>query len=291
MSLTIRQLIDGIPPLGSYRGIITQIEKALRQPSASLDSLAEVIEKDPDLASRLMRLGNSAFFAFPNRLETVTDAIRLIRIQQVHDLILASSVVDVFQGISRDLVDMESFWKHSLACGIGARCLALARQMPKAENLFVAGLLHDLGRLVLFSRAPEKTVEIFALAQGKKMLLRDAELAVLKFDHARLGEELMRYWRYPPNVVQTVASHHHPMSAGAFQLETCVVHVADYLVHAMQMGNSGEPFVPPLNLSAWERLGLAPAILESVMNSIDEQIEAVQQSFAAPIRRAPESGA
>jgi HD-like signal output (HDOD) protein len=290
MSLTVRQLVDGIPPLGSYGGIITQIEKALRQPSASLDSLAEVIEKDPDLASRLMRLGNSAFFAFPNRLETVTDAIRLIGIQQVQDLILASSVVEVFQGISRDLVDMESFWKHSLACGIGARCVAQAREMPKADKLFVAGLLHDLGRLVLFSRAPQEAVKIFAVAKSRKMLLRDAESEVLKFDHARLGEELMRYWRYPPMLVQIVACHHHPMSADAFQLETCAVHLADYLVHAMQMGNSGEPHVPPLNLSAWERIGLPAAALESVINAIDEQIEAVQQSFATPSRRAPENG-
>ena len=291
MSTSVHQLIEGTPALGSYGGVIRQIEKALHQPTASLDSIAEVIEKDPDIASRLMRLGNSAFFAFPTRLETVTDAVRLIGIQQVHDLLHASSVVEVFPGISRELVDMESFWKHSLACGIGARALAMARQMPKAEKLFVAGLLHDLGRLVLFSRAPAKAVEVFALAKTKRMLLRDAETAVLDFDHAMIGEALMRYWHYPPNLVQAVACHHRPMAAAANLLEACIVHVADYVVHAMQMGNSGEQFVPPLNLNAWERVGLPVSMLESVMNSIDEQIEAVQQALAAPPARMPEKGA
>jgi HD-like signal output (HDOD) protein len=151
--------------------------------------------------------------------------------------------------------------------------------MPKAEKFFVAGLLHDLGRLVLFSRAPNQVVEIFRLCQSRKMLLREAEVSILGFDHATIGEALMRSWQYPANLVNAVAYHHHPMSAGVYQLESSLVHLADYLVHAMQMGRSGERFVPPLNEKAWERVGLATSILESVIRSIDEQIEIVQEAF------------
>ena len=111
------------------------------------------------------------------------------------------------------------------------------------------------------------------------MLLRDAEREVLGFDHAQIGEELLRGWSYPANLVHAVAHHHNPMAAGFFQLESSVVHVADYLVHAMQMGNSGEHFVPPLSLPAWERVGLTTGVVESVMDSIDEQIAAVQETF------------
>ena len=279
MSMTIEQLIDGIPSLGSYAGVIAEIENVLNCPNSNLADLGDVIEKDPDLTGRLLKLGNSAFFGFPNRLETVSEAISLIGIQQAKDLILVSSVVEIFEGISAEVVSMESFWKHCLACGVGARCLAIARQMPKPEKYFVSGLLHDLGRLVLFSRAPAEAKQIFTLYQSRKMRLWEAEVEVLGYDHAKIGGQLMRSWQYPPNLVHAVAYHHHPMSGGAYQLESSLVHLADYLVHAMQMGNSGEHYVPPLNLKAWERLGLSSDLLESVIKSIDDQIGAVQEAF------------
>jgi HD-like signal output (HDOD) protein len=163
--------------------------------------------------------------------------------------------------------------------------------MPKAEKFFVAGLLHDLGRLVLFSRASKKAMEIFSLYHSRRMLLRDAEIAVLEFDHAQIGENLMRSWQYPTNLVHAVAYHHHPMSAGVYQLESSLVHLADYLAHAMQMGNSGERYVPPLNMKAWERLGLSSNILESVMKTMDEQIDIVQSAFLKPKPKTDEAPA
>jgi HD-like signal output (HDOD) protein len=268
-----------MPSLGSYAGVIREIERLIGLPASTLPQIAEVIETDPDLAARLLRLGNSSFFGFPNRLETVSEAITLIGIQQVQDLILASSVVEMFQGIPEDLVCMESFWKHSLACGIVSRCLAVACQMPEAEKFFIVGLLHDLGRLVLLSRAPQKAAEVFARYQESRILLRDAEVEVLGFDHAQIAEELMRLWQYPATLIQAVAFHHHPISARVYQLETAIVHVADYLVHAMGTGSSGERFVPPLNHKAWDRIGLSPNILESVMNSVDEQIHVLMETF------------
>ena len=279
MTPSIKELTEGIPKLGSYVGVITKIEDVLHDENSNLANLGDLIEKDPDLAARLLRLGNSAFFGFAHRLETVAEAVSLIGIRQVLDIIEASNVIDAFEGISPAHVNMESFWKHSLACGIGARCLAIARQLPAAEKFFVAGLLHDLGRLVLFFKAPEQAAEIFKQYQSRRVLLRDAERGVLGFDPAQIGAELLRNWQYPTNLVHAVAYHHAPMSAGFFQVESSVVHLADYLVHAMQMGNSGERYVPPLSTSAWERVGLTTDVLDSVMDSIDEQIASVEESF------------
>jgi HD-like signal output (HDOD) protein len=279
MVANIKQLTEGMPNLGSYAGVIAEIETVLDDAKSNPADLKQVIEKDPDLAARLLKLGNSAFFGFAHRLETVSEATSLIGIQQVVDLIMASSMIEAFEGISPDQVNMESFWKHSLTCGIGARCLAIARQLPAAEKFFFAGLLRDLGRLVLFSRVPDKASEVFERCQSRRMLLRDAEREVPGLNHAQVGEELLWGWQYPANLVHAVAYHHCPMSAGFFQLESSVVHLADYLAHAMQMGNSGEQFVPPLSTPAWERVGLTTDVLESVMDSIDEQIAAVEDAF------------
>jgi HD-like signal output (HDOD) protein len=177
-------------------------------------------------------------------------------------------------------MDMERFWRHSLACGIGTRLLAIAKRVPKPDKLFVAGLLHDVGRLVLFSQGGRKAQEIFELRSGaERMLLREAEMKVLGFDHAQIGEALLRAWRYPNNLINAVGYHHHPSAAGVFRTEAAFVHVADHLVNAMQLGSSGEKLVPPLQAKAWELLNVNEDILESIIHSIDDQIEAVQEVF------------
>ena len=282
---SIESLIGGIPrSLGSYAPVLAEIENALASPQCNLGTVAEAIEKDPDLTARLLRLGNSSFYGFSSRLATVSEAIGLIGIQQVQDLIVASSIVEQFAGVPADFVNMESFWRHSLACGIGARVLAMERRIPKADKFFVAGLLHDVGRLVLFSQSPTATQVIFETCRREKLLLREAEYRVLGYDHQAVGEALMRHWQYPVNLIQAVAYHHQPAACKVAPDEAAVVHVSDHLVNAMQLGSSGEHCAPPLQRGAWERLNLPLSLLPSLADTIDEQIEAVQEAFLSAAR-------
>ncbi len=277
---TIEELVQATPPsLGSYGPLLQEIEAALASPQCSLSTVGDTIEKDLDLTSRLLRFANSAYCGFSTRLSTVTEAISLIGIQQVQDLLTASSVIERFSGVSGDVVDMQSFWKHSLACGIGARLIALERRLPKADRLFVAGLLHDMGRLVLYLESPKVAMSVFELYRKERILLREAEARVLGYDHQNIAEALLRSWKYPPTLVLTVAHHHQPTGCEAARVEAAVIHVADHLVNAMRMGSSGERFVPPLNPQAWATLGLTPGVIESVVSGIDEQFEAVQEMF------------
>jgi HD-like signal output (HDOD) protein len=277
---TIGELIGRVPAsLGSYAPVLEEIEAALQSPQCSLVTLGDAIEKDPDLTARLLRLGNSSFYGFSSRLSTVTEAISLIGIQQVQDLILVSSIVEQFAGVSDEFVSMESFWRHSLACGIGARLLAMERRLPKADKFFVAGLLHDVGRLVLFAQAPQASQQVFQLYQRERLLLREAETRVLGFDHQQIAEALLQLWKFPVHLVQAVAYHHQPMSSQIAREEAAVVHLSDHLVNAMQLGSSGERHVPPLNMLAWETLRFSTNLLSRVVAGIDEQLEAVQAVF------------
>lgn len=283
MKLTIDQLIAGIPTLGSCAAVLREIEEALSNPDSTLSDVGLVIEKDPDLTARLLKLGNSSFFGFPSRMETVSETISLIGIQQVQDLIAVSMVVEIFDGVSEDLANMQSFWKHSLACGLAARQLALARRLPKPEKFFVAGLLHDIGRMVLYSRAPDDAHKVFKVYLSEKLLLREAEQRVLGFDHCEIGEALLKTWNYPANLCTIVRCHHQPISAGAFQLEASLVHVADHLVSAMQHGSSGEKWIPPLQTKAWERLNLGTDTLDGVCEAVETQLHDVQRAFLSDL--------
>ena len=277
---SIDALVNGIHrSFGSYGPVLDEIEEALNDPQGSLATVADAIAQDPDFTARLLRLGNSAYYGFPRRLTTVTETISLIGLQQVQDLISASSIVDTFAGLSPAAVNMGSFWQHSLACGIGARALAQARREPKPDSYFVAGLLHDVGRLVLFSQAPKMAKEVFLAYGQERLLLREAEVKVLGYDHAQIGEALLRLWQLPANLVYAVARHHQPASGEVFRTEAAIVHVADHMMNALQTGSSGERFVPPLNMAAWEELRLPREALGSVVTAIDEQFEAVQEAF------------
>lgn len=289
MEHSLTSLVAGIPSLGSYSGVLNELGVVLNDPSSTLATMGETIEKDPDLTARLLKLGNSPFYGFSTRLETVTEALSLIGIQQVQDLILASNVVELFEGVSPEQVSMESFWRHSLACGVAARLLAIERRVFKPEKYFVAGLLHDVGRLVIYMRMPDAARKMFELYARKRMTLREAEASVLGFDHERIAEALLRAWAFPPNLVSAVGNHHHPMAAGVFQLEASLVHLADYMVHTMQIGGSGEKYVPALDMRAWKRLELSSAFLEFLIVAVDEQLETTQSVFLRQTPPAPKN--
>jgi putative nucleotidyltransferase with HDIG domain len=272
-------MVQAVPrSLGSYGPVLQEIEHALQSPQCNLSTIGDAIQKDPDLTARLLRLANSPFFGFANRLSTVAEAVSLLGIQQIEDMIVASSVLEQFKGVPDNLVSKYSFWRHSLAVGITARLLAMERRLPKPDKFFVAGLLHDVGRLVLLSQAAEWAQAVFELYQGEKILLREAEKRILGYDHQEIAAELLQSWSYPAALVQAVAFHHTPDSSVA-KLDAAVVHLADHLVNAMGIGSSGEQFVPPLDDKAWALLGLEIENLAKIVEAVDEQILAVEEAF------------
>jgi putative nucleotidyltransferase with HDIG domain len=276
---SIKAMVQAVPrSLGSYGPVLDEIEAALQSPQCNLNSIGDAIQKDPDLTARLLRLANSPFFGFANRLSTVAEAVSLLGIQQIQDMIVASSVLEQFKGVPDKLVNKDSFWRHSLAVGITARLLAMEKRLPKPDKFFVAGLLHDVGRLVLLLQSPEWAQKVFECYQSEKILLRDAEKKILGYDHQQIAAELLQSWSYPNALVQAVALHHSPNSSVA-KLDTAVVHIADHLVNAMGIGSSGEQFIPPLDEKAWGTLGLSAEILARLVEAVDEQILAVEEAF------------
>jgi HD-like signal output (HDOD) protein len=277
---SIDELVSAVPSsLGSYGPVLKEIEAELQSPQCSLSTIGKAIENDLDLTSRLLRLANSPFYGYTSRLTSVAEAISLIGIRQVQELLVTSSIFERFTGVAEEYVSMESFWRHSLGCGIAARLVAMERRLPKPDKFFVAGLLHDVGRLVLLKQGGEWAHRVFALCKKERMLLREAEMRVLGYDHQQIGGALLRHWRYPAALIGAVASHHHPTTAEVGRQEAAVVHFCDHLINAMRIGCSGERFVPPLNKAAWESLDLPLEALPTIVSAVDDQIEEVVEAF------------
>jgi HD-like signal output (HDOD) protein len=272
-------LIGEVEELGSFPAVYQQLDEALNDPDSSIGRFTEIIEHDVDLTARLLRLANSSFYGFPGIIETVGQAISLIGLQQVQEIVTARCAVECFRGVSSGFVDMESFWRHSVACGTVARVMAVYRRDPNPERLFVAGLMHDIGRLVIFLKAPEAAAEVFRRHRAGSALLVDCEREVLGTDHAELGAALVAHWGLSPTLAEAVRFHHRPHAATERPVEAAAVHVADVLTLAMELGGSGQKLPPPLNMTAWNRVGLPPMLIEAVFQDVDMQMEDVLSLF------------
>lgn len=267
-------LIEGAVQLSSPPLIYQRLMEVIDHPRGGSADVAKVVLDDMALTARLLKVVNSAFFSFPRPVETVSQAITVVGTSQIRDLALATSVVALFDDVPEDLIDMEGFWRHSLACGVGARALAGLRREGNVERFFVAGLLHDLGKLLLYQRCPDEAREVLQEAKGGKTLVHLAERALLGFDHGQVGEALLERWNMPHSLREALHFHHSPRRANRFPVETAAVHVADIMANALGFGHGGEAFVPPLSPEAWDALAIDRAYLPSLVEEMDRQFQA-----------------
>ena len=175
----LASLLDEDVPLVSLPHIFTEINRVISDPRSSAVHVADVISKDPNLSARLLRIVNSAFYGFPSKIDTISRAVTILGSKQLSTLALGTSVLEIFKDIPAALVDMKSFWEHSFACGIATRMIASYKNIVNTERLFVAGLLHDIGRLVTYKYLPQEGREMLLRAQRTDSLLRSAELEAL----------------------------------------------------------------------------------------------------------------
>jgi putative nucleotidyltransferase with HDIG domain len=283
MAPDVRHLLDEYAEIGSLPMIFVQINEALNSRSGSITDVSRIISDDPGLTARLLRLVNSPLCGFPSRIETISRALVIVGTQQLRDMALATSVIKLFSGIPADLVTMESFWQHSVACALAARILATYRREANVERLFVGGILHDIGRLVLFSKTAEQAREALVRARRDHELLHETERRVIGFNHAQVGSLLVRAWRLPACLEEIVAFHHQPSHASRFPVEATLVHTADILAHALEFGTSGERLVPPLDEAAWERLGIPVSVLARTMDQVARQFSEVLRTILADV--------
>jgi len=279
MALTPKELVNYCSGITSLPVVYQRLDEAINDPYSDLSTIAAILSEDSSLAARLLRLANSAMFCFPSRVETVSRAVTIIGTKQLRDLVLATSVIELFNKIPEEHVSMESFWRHSIATGIAARVIATYRREANVERFYVLGLLHDLGRLVMYLQIPEMANRAIELSSNNQSPLYQEEQQQLGFDHAAVGEALLVKWKLPAFLQEGVACHHKPGRATRYPEEAATVHIADIIANSFKMGSSGEPTVPPFVEKAWNRLGLTVDQLPLITEQLGKQYSAAVDIF------------
>lgn len=294
--MTPTELVASTGSLLSFPDVYFQVNDMVDDPRCSAADIGKVISQDPGLTIRLLKIVNSPFYGLSSRVETVSRAVNVIGMRELRNLVLVTAAVETFSRVPHDLVDMATFWRHSVYCGVVARLLASRCNVLHSERLFVAGLLHDIGMLIIYHRLPDEARQIIEqFSAGSEEIYR-IEQAVMGFDHAQLGGELMRSWLLPPSLQATATFHHEPTKADDFRLECAITHIANGITNAAQADEVqvekrpfSIPFIPQLRAAmtrrrgvdglsieaeAWQITGLSPDCVPAIRRAADDNYDA-----------------
>ena len=262
----LNRIIARVEDLPTLPRTVLRITELVNDPKSSARDLARVITDDQVLAARLLKLVNSSFYGFPQRISTITGAIVLLGFDAIRNLLLTTSVFDLFANRKRiSEFPQEQFWDHSLGCAVGAKVLGNHLRYDKVEELFVSGLLHDIGKIVEMIFMPEQFSTITRLVQKENILMFSAEEQILGYTHADVGQLLAEKWNLPPKLISVILHHHRPSTAGRFAQEAAIIHLADIFCRALNIGSGGDNKIPQLDKLAWESLKIKTEALEPLI--------------------------
>lgn len=265
--INLVQMEVRLPPLPAVLG---ELQEVANKPYASSSTVAEVVVKDVSLTVWLLKLVNSPFFGFSVKVDTVTRAVTLLGIEQFKTLAMGSMINSLMEKLPDGIIDVEEFWRHSIATALAAQAIWKILKKDEAERLFVAGLLHDCGVLALAYAAPKTFSAVNQAMQTTPKPRHILEQELLDFDHARLGGMLLHRWNMPLPLVMSVLRHHQ-VEAPERYLEAAVVHLADIIAFAIA-GHREDEIIPPLDPLVWDTLKLTPANLNFVSDATLEKL-------------------
>lgn len=271
MALDAERIVTNVLKVAALPAVAIKFSEAIKNPLTSNQDLEKIVSEDSALAAKVLMISNSALFNFPSKIDTISKAITIIGHKQLSEIILSCSIVAMFKDIPQNVIDMDMFWRHSIAVATAARILAAARREQNIEKYFTSGLLHDIGKLIIFVEAPKYALEIITRCAETNELMHKVEKTVLGFDHAKLGAMLLKKWKLPDEVVSSVYYHHMPSVSSGDIVSPGIIHIADIISHSLEFGSSGEKFIPTLNEKAWSALDLDVDILSSVIEQLNVQ--------------------
>jgi len=276
-SLTMQRVLDGLRQLPSLPVVVLEVLETFEHADVDVDALARRIAQDQAIAARVLRIANSSFYGLQTRVGTVQEAVVVLGFRSVRAMVVSVAATNCFSPRACPGFDHAAFWRHCVGAALCARALARPARM-NAELAFTAGLLHDIGRLVLVTCFPEEYAATLAYGEQHDCPALVAERDVLGLDHAQVGEALAERWRFSPLLREAIGGHHAPQDYPASSLAG-LIHVADLTARALDFANVPNERVSPMSGVAWNRLGIDWADFRAALAEADTGFEEACQIF------------
>ena len=281
MTITPHELAANITRLTSFPDVAFRINELLSDESSSAADIGALIEPDPALSAALLRIANSAMYSIGGTVSTVARAVTVVGLREVRDLAFGICANKTFEGIPNELITVDDFWKHSLYCAVAAQSIGRRAGICTGESLFTAGLLHDIGHLVMFNQCPEPSRDSLKLSLEENDGLSPylSERKIFGFDHMQVGAELARQWRLPDRLLECIEYHHEPFAGDEATDAVLAVHLANSIAVLAELDSNNLDDAPPVDSRAFTELGLSPDVIPDVVAETRESVSELLRVF------------
>lgn len=277
MPMDTEELVRKLRDLPSLPAVVVELLSSMEQQDVDAQALAGRIALDQALAAKTLRLANSSFYGLQFKVGSIAQAISILGLHSVRKIITACAVTGAFPRTADAPAgfSFDSFWRHSVASAVCAQLLA-PRLGANPDTAFTAGLLHDIGVLVLAIRLPRQYEEVLAYRREHDCYPAEAELAVFGVDHSEVGSKLLAFWNFPPDVRDAVGGHHRSDGAAATGL-TRAIQLGSTLARALDLTGDDDDLVPPVSQQDWDALALSEADSAPLFRQAEANFESLCQ--------------
>ena len=276
------KILTQINTLPTLPKIYSAISEALDDPNTTSDKLARIISTDQASAFKILKVVNSPYYGFRGKIETISQAILYLGFNEVKNIVYSLSLINYFSKDKR----ISNFrpldiWGHSIGVAVITRTIGRALGAGNLENYFLAGIFHDIGKLIFFEFANEGYSEVLKIVEDTGCRIGEAETEVFGLDHARAGKLLAAKWKLPQNIQDAIYYHHSGICPNEKNRIVCAVHIGNIVARIMSLGFPGDPLIPEPNIEVWEELNLPDGFFKQFRKEIEREFEnTIQYMFA-----------
>ena len=274
----ISKVINEVQKLPTLPAVANKVTKLLKDPTCTAIRVSEVIDKDPSLTIRVLRLVNSAFYSMRTEVTNVRHAVALLGFKTISQMVITISVFDVFKGGYGREFDREGFWKHSIGCAVISQNIAQLINYAGVDDCFTAGLLHDIGKVVVDQYLHEEMEQVIRLTQERDISFADAEKEIMGVTHADIGGQVMNNWKIPVRIMVAVKYHHNVLeergdSEDARDPIVDIVRLSDVMCRREKIGYTGDRLCPDITEELYSRLNTSKEVIDQLIESCRDEIE------------------
>lgn len=263
----LAKMVDDFPTLPS---VYVKVNEIISQDETTAEDVAKIIIKDQATTIKLLKLANSPVFGLSAKVDSITKAIIYIGLKEVRNIVMAISVMNSFGTANDEQNRVVRFWQHSIATGVISRYIAEKLKLKNVENYFIAGVLHDIGKLFFYKVFKKIYLDLVAKVKEEKGFMPEYELKKFSIEHTEAGYLLGKHWKLPEVLLSSIRYHEVGLVDGKFEYQTGIVHLANALAQALELGDSGDYQIYQPNITVLESLKLTPNFIKDSYSDIIE---------------------
>lgn len=282
LNVSPQEMVADISNLATFPAVALRVDQAMADENFSIEQLGEILETDPAISVGLLRIANSAYYSRGVEIDSVARAASVLGSKKVRDIVFSQCANDAFRKFPNDLQSLEDFWNHSLYCAISAQLIGEAVRFGGELSLYTAGLLHDIGQLVMFTQYPEESRRALHLSmtQSDGTSPHLGEVEVFGYDHTAVGEALAQQWNFPQALTECIKFHHSPEAcSGEYATPVAIIHVANSTAVLAELASDDLEDAPEIEQSALSLLGLSVGTVVEIAEKAAGEVESMAGLF------------